>query len=283
MKASLILCTKNGGDRLVTCLEHIEALDAPPDFEVLLVDNGSTDGTSYRTLRDYGAESKVSCKVLQTLKPGNSVGRNAALKEAGGDLLIFIDDDCYADAQLVRDWISIFTARPEIGFASGRITKFDPAQSDLGCVESQYEEIIPPRSFLRRGLIQGSNMAFRAECLKTTGPFDARFGAGTSFAGEEWDLALRASMDGWIGGYVPGPTVHHDHRRLAKQAYDRLKYYDYGAGAVYAKNIFTSWMVEIFLALAREMRDPYMDLGRKRALLSGCMNFLTTYSWRKAA
>lgn len=271
MRVSINLCTKNGGSRLQACLEAIERLDVPSGTELLLVDNGSTDGRSYELLKDFGARTRFRCTVLQTFTPGNSAGRNLALRHATGELLLFIDDDCYVDRHFVRDWLAVF-ARHEIGYASGMVTPHDRRYSMMGCTEQATEERVPPGHFARRGLIQGSNMAFTRACLDAIGGFDERFGAGTPFAGEEWDVALRASAKGWAGGYFPQPRVAHDHRRTEAEGRERLLFYDYGAGAVYAKNTFRM-RGRIFSHYTRELRWLEHDRTRRGMLLKGFRDF----------
>lgn len=256
MKVSLILCSKNGGERLETCLNHIVELDAPDDMQVILVDNGSTDGFSYSLMEKFAELCRWDCQVLQTFIPGNAAGRNVGLERADGDIFLFIDDDCYVDKRFVYEWIKVFRSS-SVGFGSGRILRYTENQSDLGCVEYQYQKLLGS-NYVPRGFIQGSNMAFRRECLTAAGPFDRRFGSGTAFAGEEWDLALRAGFRGWKGGYFPGPVVAHDHRRGKGETRRRLLFYDYGGGAVYAKHIFgergalvTSRFIREFLVIGK--------------------------------
>lgn len=237
MQVSIILCTKNGGDRLTTCLKHLDALKTPDTTQLLLVDNGSTDGVSFENLQAFARRSRFVCDVMQEQKPGNSAGRNVAIAKATGDLLLFIDDDCYVDPDFADQWIEVFTRDPSLGFGSGMIRRHSPEQDTLGCIESAETRLIRPRQFVPNGFIQGSNMAFRRTCLTAAGRFDERFGAGTPFAGEEWEVAVRASFLGWGGGYFPGPKVSHDHRRMRAEARERNLYYAFGAGGVFAKSI----------------------------------------------
>jgi GT2 family glycosyltransferase len=281
MRVSINLCTKNGGSRLQACLDAIELLNVPSGTELLLVDNGSTDGVSYERLQAFGARTRFRCHVLQTFTPGNSAGRNLALRHATGDLQLFIDDDCYVDREFVRDWLEVFARQPGLGYASGMVTPHDRRYSMMGCTEQATEEPVPAGHFARRGLIQGSNMAFTRACLDAVGGFDERFGAGTPFAGEEWDVALRASAKGWSGGYFPGPRVAHDHRRTEDEGRERLLYYDYGAGAVYAKNTFRM-RGRIFSSYTRELRWLEHDRPRRAMLLRGYRDFAALAARRAA-
>jgi GT2 family glycosyltransferase len=271
-QATFVLCSKNGGARLRTCLDKIEALTGPPGLQVILVDNGSSDD-SFALMNAWASASRFDAKAFQTFVPGNSAGRNVALEQAAGEVIVFIDDDCYAEPTLVQDWLEIF-ARSDIGYGSGQIKPFNPGNSMLGCNVKQETQLVPAKGFVPRGLVQGSNMAFRRECLKDSGWFDARFGAGTRYAGEEWDVALRASFAGWSGGYFPQPAVSHDHGRTDIDARERLLFYDLGAGAVYMKNLFRKGGWTVAKNGYYEARALGYDPERRRTLLKGCVDFL---------
>lgn len=282
LSVTLTLCTKNGGDRLATCLAHIERLDADADMEVFLIDNGSSDGVSFEMLGAFASTSRFDCKVRQTLRVGNSAGRNLAAREAKGDVHIFIDDDCYADPTFVRAWQTLFSNH-DIGYGSGMVTRFDPQYSELGCVEYPHERPMAPGQFVPRGLIQGSNMAFRRECLAEAGGFDERLGAGTRYAGEEWDLCLRASRAGWAGGYFPQPKVAHDHRRRDDESDSRMRFYDFGGGVIYAKHAFTRTGIRTLHEYGHEMKVLMRRKQSNRVLvfLRGSLAYLTI-CWRPA-
>jgi GT2 family glycosyltransferase len=272
MRVSLILCSKNGGPRLQKCLSAIDALDLPEDVELVLVDNGSTDGISPQIMQRFVTEARLPCRILEVREPGNSAGRNAGIAAAQGDLLLFIDDDCYVDPNFAREWLKVFNME-NIGFGSGMIIRYAPENSDLGCNESPLAQKTAPGAFVERGFIQGSNMAFRRDCLDRAGPFDPRFGAGTLFAGEEWDVVLRASAAGWAGGYFPGPKVKHDHNRKGDDARDRLLFYDFGAGAVYAKHMKGAMFLRNCTRFLRDAIRLRKDGGRLRSLLKGYAAF----------
>ena len=272
MKTSLILCVKDGGEQLQTCLSHLARMNASPhSLEIFLVDNGSTDELSFERMTAFAANSRVSCRLLQTFVPGNGAGRNRALKEASGELLLFIDADCYVEPNFINDWSALFAAR-DVGFGSGRIMRSSQQYTMEGCNESRFEEIVAPGGFVRRGLIQGSNMAFRRACFDRVGLFDERFGAGTALAGEDWDLALRASFAGFSGGYFPTPGVTHDHLRQDKLAHERSLFYDYGAGGVYAKHVLSSKGSRVIREFVRDI--SYLnDRERRARLLKGFVDY----------
>lgn len=249
---SLILCSRNGSRTIGRCLDHIRSMDEAAAIEVVLIDNGSTDDTR-AIMRNFCELNPDLWHTIEEPRPGNSAGRNSGIEHSSGNIVLFVDDDCYAEKSFAAAWKEIFNRNPDLGFGSGRIMPFDTSRSPIGCNTSRTTEPLPPATFFQRGFVQGSNMAFRRECLLTAGLFDTRFGAGTPFAGEEWDLALRASFAGWKGGYFPQPGVAHDHGRSDADASVRGLYYDIGAGAVYAKHMLTSHAPATLLKLAGEI------------------------------
>lgn len=162
--------------------------------------------------------------------------RNAGIRQARGDLLIFIDDDCYVAPDLVDDWLHVF-ATNDVGYGTGRVLPYGPENAIGGFFrDSPVERRMPGGSYVPPGFMQGSNMAFSRACLQASGLFDPLFGSGVRYAAEDWDIALRASFAGHAGGYFPTPTVSHDHQRSEREARARMGFYYFGFGAVFAKH-----------------------------------------------
>lgn len=273
LSISLILCSKNGGSRLRKCLQHINAIYYDGNMQVIIVDNGSTD-RSLEIMHEHSKDTPHLTKVIQTLRPGNSAGRNAALSHATGEIIVFIDDDCYVKTDFLTEWNTVFKKNPGISFGSGRILPHTTTQSLLGCNSSEDEVHIQAKKFIPRGFIQGSNMAFRRTSFPDKSPFDERFGAGTPFAGEEWDLSLSISFNGHNCGYFPKPTVFHDHGRVNAEVRERLLYYDFGAGAVYAKHLLRRNIYITMREIISDWRKLGSDSARRSALRKGFFSLL---------
>ncbi|MFT6576435.1 MAG: hypothetical protein ACJA16_004644, partial [Akkermansiaceae bacterium] len=95
---SVIICTRNGASRLTACLAACRALDYP-DFEIIVVNDGSTDQTA--TLLDR--EEKV--RVFHRQPCGLSAARNHGAEMATGEILAYTDDDCQPDSQWLT-WLA---------------------------------------------------------------------------------------------------------------------------------------------------------------------------------
>jgi cellulose synthase/poly-beta-1,6-N-acetylglucosamine synthase-like glycosyltransferase len=91
---SVVVCTYNGKRTLHECLEHLAKLDYP-NHEVIVVDDGSTDGAASQAL-SYGF------RLIRTENGGLSRARNVGLEAAAGEIVAYIDDDAYPD----KDWLT---------------------------------------------------------------------------------------------------------------------------------------------------------------------------------
>ncbi len=114
MRTSLLVATRNRRQQLRNCLEALRRVQVPPgsELEVLVVDNGSTDGT-WEELKARPLElvPGISVVALAQPRPGKSRALNSALEVATGEVLAFIDDDVEVDP----DWLLGL----EQGFATG--------------------------------------------------------------------------------------------------------------------------------------------------------------------
>ncbi|MBV8681433.1 MAG: glycosyltransferase family 2 protein [Caulobacteraceae bacterium] len=232
--ASLIVTTRNRARFLPPFLDSLEELEVHHPFEIVLVDNGSTDG-AWVLVRDFAERSKFQVQLVREARPGASHGRNAGIAAARGGILCFTDDDCYPRPDMIDALVEIFRVH-EVGFVGGQALLFDPADDPV-CVTNRTESVIfPAGSVIATGEIQGSCMAFRREVLDSVGLFDPAFGAGAPFKGaEDCDLVARASFGGWAGGFFPEPGTRHHHRRRGQSARMITWNYDFARGAHLAK------------------------------------------------
>lgn len=232
---TLIVCTRNRADKLAHCLACIGRMRPPFDWELLVVDNGSTDDTA-SVIKHFISNFPHPCRYLYVAEPGNGAGRNAAISLSHGEILAFTDDDCYVEKDFLEHVEMVFRDAA-VGYMSGRINLFDPTDYPMTINESPLPVPICAGRIPGSGLIQGANFAVRRVALDDAGWFDPDFGAGARFAGEDWELAMRISVSGWSGGYFPEPAVWHHHGRKARDFPQHFKFYCLGEGALYAKGL----------------------------------------------
>jgi O-antigen biosynthesis protein len=207
-RVSVIVCCYNGGTTLASCLESLSSLDYP-DYEVVLVDDGSTDDTRSIAARFPGV------RTIHQENQGLSAARNAGLTAATGSLIAYTDADCMADP----DWLTFLAAQfertgaaavggPNLAPYAGRMAACvaaAPGQPMHVLESDQVAEHIP-----------GCNMAFRREALLAINGFDTQFRK----AGDDVDICWRLQAAGYWISFAPAATVWH-HRRQTPRAYLR--------------------------------------------------------------
>ncbi|MEP7065321.1 MAG: glycosyltransferase [Gemmatimonadota bacterium] len=242
---SLIVCTRNRGERLDAFFGAIGRMRAHTPWELVVVDNGSTDDTPAR-LRALASSVDVHVAVASEPRAGLGRARNAGVRAARGTLLAFTDDDCYPAPDFV-DRVVDALACSDLSYVGGRILLYDAEDHPITIRVDTAAIPIPASTVVPTGLVQGANMAFRREVLERIGGFDDALGPGTPFCNDDVDAVARASAAGFSGSYVPEPVVHHHHGRRDPASIAALwRSYDHGRGAYYAKCIFdlpTRWPV----------------------------------------
>ena len=94
MSFSIVIATKDRAEFLARALESLGAQVGPPPFEVIVVDNGSSDGTPavVRTARE---RSPFEVRGIFVAQPNRSAARNAGIEAARSDFVLFVDDDVW--------------------------------------------------------------------------------------------------------------------------------------------------------------------------------------------
>ncbi len=235
LRLALVVCTRNRAHQMRKCLDHLDALPLMPSWQLVMVDNGSTDETA-SVIDEFRQRSRHEVTHVLEPTPGLGRARNSGWMAAEAPIVSFTDDDCYPDHDFIAAVLSAFDADPTLGFLGGRIVLYDPTDYPITVQEHPDRIELPPGRFVPAGLIQGANFSMRRAALESIGGFDNRFGAGALFACEDVDAVTRASADGWAGAYDPAPLVYHHHGRKTSVEADRLmREYDRGRGAYYMK------------------------------------------------
>jgi glycosyltransferase involved in cell wall biosynthesis len=249
-KLSVVVTTRNRVGSLARCVDALLSTQSVESWELIVVDNGSTDGS-----RDYlqslaSPKPNVAIKVASESRKGSANARNSGWRRAEADLVSFIDDDCYVDARYIDEVIATF-ADPEVGFFGGRVLLFDKNDLRLTIQECIEERRIEPRSFVLPGDILGANMGFRKSVLGLIGGFDRRTGSGGTFSGDDVNAIAAAVWAGIVGVYNPRILVFHHHGRKAADFWRKMDVYDHGVGAYYAKFLLKAESRRTYLRILR--------------------------------
>jgi GT2 family glycosyltransferase len=207
-RVSVVVCSYNGAATLEHCLRSLLQLDYA-DYEIILVDDGSTDNTGQIAGRF------PSVRVIHQPNRGLSAARNVGLHAATGSIIAYTDSDCFVD----QDWLTCLVHRlQQTGAAGAGGPNLTPEDGRLAaCVAAcpgQPTHVLESDQVAEH--IPGCNMAFRREALLAINGFDRIYRQ----AGDDVDLCWRLHQAGMWITFAPGAFVWH-HRRQTPRAYLR--------------------------------------------------------------
>ncbi|HRN94077.1 MAG TPA: glycosyltransferase [Chitinophagales bacterium] len=194
---SVVIVTYNGVERLKPTIEHlINQKDISFEWEVLLVDNNSTDGTADFVKKLWDTQAS-SCKlrIVSEPKPGQSAARERGIKESNYQYLLFCDDDNWLNENYVKAAFEIINSAENIAAVGG-----------IGIME--YEQDFTPPTWLKpfersygttaQGIEDGDTTNWKG-CLYTAGTILNR-----KWIGKLYNLGFSSSLKGRIGTSLTG-------------------------------------------------------------------------------
>jgi GT2 family glycosyltransferase len=192
---SVVVLSHNRVEELTRNLPPLCERSASTGFELIVVDNASSDGS-----REYIAKLKTTYLGLQVVlndsNVGVAAGRNAGWTLASRNFILNIDDDTWCDEDGMRGLLQIGRDNPGVGAISPRIIHAitSCAQCDHGDVEYHFANF------------HGACHLVRAEVFRKIGKIDPL----CSFGGEELDYSIRLRAEGYDVLYTPAVTVKHN-------------------------------------------------------------------------
>ena len=236
-RVSIVIVSWNARSLLRTCLPSVVATDYP-DFEVLLADNASTDGSVAWVAREF-----PSVKIVR--HPDNWLfcrGNNAALPHATGDLILLLNNDVEVPADWLRPLVDTMTRAPDVGAVQPKLLqhddrdRFEYAGGAGGFLDRVGYPFTRGRLFdtLERDRGQyddardifwatGAAILLRRSALDEVGLLDERF----EMHMEEIDLCWRLQRHGYRVRVAPESTVYHIGGASLPQSSPRKTYYNF--------------------------------------------------------
>jgi len=259
-RVSVVVCTYNAERTLAACLDSLSKLNYP-DYEVIVVNDGSTDD-SLAIAERYGY-----CRIISQPNKGLSVARNVGAQNATGEIVAYTDSDCVADP----DWLAYLVAKMEAAdLAACGGPNFPPPEDGLVPAAVAVSPGGPTHVLLADDVaehIAGCNMAFRREALLRLGGFDPVYRA----AGDDVDICWRFQDAGYTIGFSPAAVVWHFRRNTVKAYLGQQRGYGKAEALVYSKhpirfNLFgqAKWLGRIYGDLSAALL-----LSRRPLIYSG--------------
>jgi glycosyltransferase involved in cell wall biosynthesis len=276
-RISVVVACYNGERTLQACLDSLQRLNYP-DYEVLLVDDGSTDGTQAIALRHPTARYIRHQKNL-----GLSVARNTGIAAATGEVIAFTDADCRAD----EDWLYYLAGdllnSSFVGLGGPNLLPPEDSPVAAAVMASPGGPAHVMLSDRQAEHIPGCNMAFYKWALAAVGGFDPIF----QRAGDDVDICWRLQQAGHKIGFSPAAFVWH-FRRSAIRHYLKQQlgygdaeallvrkhpeYFNFFGGSVWRGRIYTASKFGVMV------RPPIIYRG-----LFGSADFQTLYATAPAS
>ena len=211
-KASIIIPHLNGKHHLEICLKSLRA-QSFTDFETILVDNGSTDGTQAFVRKQF-----PEVRLLELGQNRGFTGAcNAGYAAANGDIIILLNNDTEADPNWLREVVTAFELYPRAGIVAGKMLLFDRRDHFHTAGDFYRIDGIPGnRGVWQKDVGQfnqveqvfgacGGSSAYRRTLIDEIGFLDDDF----FFSCEDVDISWRANLAGWQVLYVPTAVIYH--------------------------------------------------------------------------
>lgn len=231
IKVSVVILTWNSREMVDTCLSSLALGLGSSPFEVIVVDNGSSDDT-LTVVRTQHPEVQV---LSNPSNRGVAPARNQGIRAARGEYVVLLDDDTVVHAGAFDKLVAYMDAHADVGLCGPQLVDRD-GRYQLSCrlfptLPYKLLRRIPfsfARAMMRKvemadwdhatvrevDYVIGACQVIRRSILEQVGLLDERIFYGP----EDVDLCLRLQHAGWRVVYHPGAVVEHHERRITRSA-----------------------------------------------------------------
>jgi GT2 family glycosyltransferase len=205
-RISIVVCAFNAEPTLAECLEGVRQLDYP-DYEVIVVDDGSTDATPV-------IAEQYDVRLVRTTNFGLSSARNTGAAVATGEIVAYLDSDARPDPHWLRYIAHAFTTTDTAGVGGPNLAPPESGMVEQCVAQAPGGPVHVMVSDREAEHLPGCNLALRKSTLEALGGFDPQFRA----AGDDVDICWRIRDSGSRLEFAPAALVWH-HRRNRVRAY----------------------------------------------------------------
>jgi len=198
---SIIVPAYNAEKTLSACLESLaDQSVSEANYEIIVVDDGSTDDTSKIT-------NRFNVKYIFQTNQGPAAARNKGADAAAGQIILFTDADCVPDHNWIREMVSPFSDREVVGVKGAYKTRQTELAARFAQAEfdDRYDLLQKSRSI---DMIDTYSAAFKKDIFLNIGGFDQSFTVANN---EDTDLSYRLAAAGYKLVFNPAAFVYHTH------------------------------------------------------------------------
>ena len=202
-RVSVIMPVYNAGPYLAEALASVAA-QSDQDYEVVIVDDGSTEARTLATLERARTEPGVT--VIRTENRGPAAARNLAVEHARGAYVVPLDADDYLAPTFLAKTVPVLEAEPDVGVVFtwvGLVGRHHGVWRTGG---------FTVKELLSRCTIHVTSL-YRRQIWSEVGGYDPRFVESS----EDWDFWLAAAARGWQGRCVPDVLAYYRRHRTSRE------------------------------------------------------------------
>ena len=282
---TVVIVDRDGGTMLDESLASVFS-QTYASIEVILIDNGSTDGAASRARDTYGDRLRY---IRNDDNLGFAMGNNQGFEKARGEWVFLLNNDAVAAPDRISALMREVESHPEVGMLACRVVVYEQPhvfdsvglaiypdgvcrsrgweEKDRGQYDHS-EEVLGPH---------GAAAAYRKAMLDDVGLFDPSYFAYL----EDLDLAVRGQFGGWTCLYVPDAVVRH-RKSSTFGNYSRFKAYHVERNRIYAAVKFLPRFLLIVSPL-HTLNRYLMQFYAARRHLGISAEFVKEYSWFELA
>jgi len=233
---SVIICTYNRQKYIYNVLKSVAENELPrSEYEIVLVNNNSTDNTEQECRRFQDDYPEVNFHYCVETNQGLSYARNCGIRQSAGDLLAYVDDDATVNKEYLSTYARFFADHPDAVAAGGPILPVYETEEPSWMTHYTRQLITgklylgdKEREFPGGAFPGGGNACYRKSVFDTVGLFNVELGRkGNSLIGaEEKDLFDKMTTNGMHFYYLPNAILYHiiPPHKLTQVYFDRLTY-----------------------------------------------------------
>lgn len=230
---SIVLLTWNSAKHIKDCFDSLLLSIAQLDYEILVVDNGSTD-QSVSILKEY--ESSRVKLLLNPINLGVAKSRNQALRQVNGKYVLILDIDTVVNKAAIDAMIACLDNESKIGLCGCKL-KSITGEEQLSCRKFPSVRYKIYNVFEAKGItVKYNKSQFYLDKMKGDSPFDVDYVIGACqlvrksaldevglldekifYGPEDADFCLRMKQQGWRVLYLPNVSIVHHYQQISNK------------------------------------------------------------------